>query len=144
MISVAMWIVWLHLLGMAMWLGGAAAQLFAILPAAKADASMVGAPRRAQFLTSRAMEAVIITGFLNIIMRGLGSDWVFSRGFIAMLSIKIVLVLVMAGLQLWMGLAWRGEGVALDTAIRKARTALPIQLLLGAVALLLGLGVRSV
>jgi hypothetical protein len=74
----------------------------------------------------------------------MGSDWVFSRGFMAMLTIKLVLVAVMVGLQVWMGLAWKAEGVPADMAVRRARTSLILQLLLGAAAVLLGLGVRSV
>jgi uncharacterized membrane protein len=144
MISVATWIVWLHLLGIAAWLGGAAVQLLVILPAVGEGGEMAGAARRAYFLTSRAMEAVIITGILNVVLRGMGSDWVFSRGFIAMLSIKVILVVVMAGLQVWMGLAWKREGSPVDVAVRRARAGLTVQLLLGAAAVLLGLGVRSV
>ena len=90
------------------------------------------------------MEAVIITGVLNLLLRGVGSDWVFSQGFTAMLSLKVLLVIVMAGLQVWMGLAWKGEGGPLDVAVRRARAGLTLQLLLGAAAVLLGLGVRSV
>jgi hypothetical protein len=144
MISVASWIVWLHLLGIAAWLGGAAVQLLAILPAVGAEGEMTGVARHAHFLTSRAMEAVIITGVLNLLLRGMGSDWIFSRGFMAMLTIKLVLVAVMVGLQVWMGLAWKAEGVPVDIAVRRARTSLILQLLLGAAAVLLGLGVRSV
>lgn len=144
MISVASWIVWLHLLGIAAWLGGAAVQLLAILPAVGAEGEMAGAARRAHFLTSRAMEAVIITGILNVVLRGMESDWIFGQGFVVMLSIKVLLVIVMVGLQVWMGLAWKREGGPVDVAARRARAALTLQLLLGAAAVLLGLGVRSV
>ena len=144
MISVASWIVWLHLLAIAAWLGGGAVLRLAILPAVGEGGEMAGAARRAHFLTSRAMEAVIITGVLNLLLRGTASDWVFSQGFTAMLSLKVLLVIVMVGLQIWMGLAWKAEGGPLDAAVGRARAALPIQLLLGAVAVLLGLGVRSV
>jgi hypothetical protein len=142
-ISIATWVVWLHLLAIAAWLGGGAVLLLAILPALRAGGGAEGAARRANFFTSRGMEIVIITGGLNLILRGMGSNWVFSRGFIAMLSVKILLVIVMVGLQVWMGLAWKREGGPLDPAVRRTRAALTLQLLLGAVAVLLGLGVRS-
>lgn len=144
MISVATWVVWLHLLAVAAWLGGAAAQLLAILPAVGAGGEMAGAARRGQFLTSRAMEVVIITGILNVLLRGMRSGWVFSPAFVGMLSVKILLVIVMAGLQVRMGLAWRREGVPVVATVRRARPALTVQVLLGAAAVLLGLGVRSV
>ncbi len=144
MISLAAWIVWLHLLAMAAWLGGGAAQLLAVLPSVKTDPAMVGPARRIQFLTSRAMEAVILTGILNFVLRGLASHWVFSRGFVAMLSLKVILVIVMAVLHFWMGLAWKSGSGGATVALQRARLALPTQLVVGAVAALLGLGLRSV
>jgi hypothetical protein len=144
MINAPTWIVWLHLLGVAAWLGGAAVQLLAILPAVGAEGEMADAARRAHFLTSRAMEIVVLTGLLNVLLRGAESDWAFGRGFVGMLSIKVLLVIVMAGLQVWMGLAWKREGGPVAVAVRRARAALKIQLLLGAAAVLLGLGVHSV
>ena len=144
MISVATWIVWLHLLGVAAWLGGAATQLLAILPAMGEGGGMAGGARRAHFLTSRAMEVVVLTGILNVVLRGMASGLFFSAAFVAMLSLKLGLVVVMAGLQVWMGLAWKREGEAVSVAVRRARVALAAQLVLGAAAALLGLGVRSV
>jgi len=143
-ISIATWVVWLHLLAIATWLGGAAVQLLAILPAVQAGGEMAGAARRTHFLTSRAMEAAVTTGILNVLLRGMGSHSVFSRAFVAMLSVKILLVIVMVGLQVWMGLAWKREGDPFDPTVRRTRAALTLQLLLGATVVLLGLGVRSV
>ncbi|MBI4573030.1 MAG: hypothetical protein HY713_07050 [candidate division NC10 bacterium] len=144
MISTAMWIVWLHLLATAAWLGGGAAMLLAILPGMGEGREGGAAAKRAHFLTSRAMEVVVITGILNLLLRGMGSGAGFSRAFVAMLSLKVLLVLVMAGLQVWMGIAWKREADAVGVAARRARGALTAQLVLGAVAVLLGLGVRSV
>lgn len=143
MISVAMWVVWLHLLAAAAWLGGGAVSRLAILPS-MAEGAPAAAARRAHFLTSRAMEVVVITGVLNVLLRGMESGMAFSRGFVAMLSVKMALVIVMAALQVWMGIAWKREGDAGSLAARRARGALTAQLVLGAVAVLLGLGVRSV
>ena len=143
MISLATWIVWLHLLAVAAWLGGAAALRLAILPALAGEAPAVAPVRRACFLTSRAMEVAVITGVLNVLARGMASGMAFSRGFVAMLSVKMVLVIVMATLQVWMGIAWKREGDAEGLAARKSRGVLTAQLILGAVAVLLGLGVRA-
>jgi uncharacterized membrane protein len=138
-----MWVVWLHLLAAAAWLGGGAVSRLAILPS-MAEGAPAAAARRAHFLTSRAMEVVVITGVLNVLLRGMESGMAFSRGFVAMLSVKMALVIVMAALQVWMGIAWKREGDAGSLAARRARGALTAQLVLGAVAVLLGLGVRSV
>ncbi len=142
MISAATWIVWLHLLAVAAWLGGGAATLLAILPGVGEGTQVAAAARRAHFLTSRAMEVVVVTGVLNVVARGMESGMAFSRGFVAMLSVKIVLLIVMAGLQVWMGIAWKREGDP-AYASRRARGAIAVQLVLGAVAVLLGLGVRA-
>ena len=138
-----MWVVWLHLLAAAAWLGGGAVSRLAILPS-MAEGAPAATARRAHFLTSRAMEVVVITGVLNVLLRGMESGMAFSRGFVAMLSVKMALVIVMAALQVWMGIAWKREGDAGSLAARRARGALTAQLVLGAVAVLLGLGVRSV
>lgn len=141
MISLAAWILWVHILAAAVWLGGAATVLTAVLPAA-AGARGVAA-RRAHFLTSRAMEVLILTGLLNVLIKGLQSSFALSPGFFAMLSLKMVLLLVMAALQVWMGAAWRRAGEGSASATRLARIGLSVQCLFGAVAVLLGLGLRA-
>lgn len=144
MISLATWVVWLHLLAVAAWLGGGAVQRVAILPVVDGGTQAAAAARRAHFLTSRAMEVVIITGILNVLLRAMASGMVFSRGFVAMLSLKVVLVLAMAGLQVWIGITWKRGSDSVELAARRSRVALTAQLILGAAAVLLGLGVRSV
>jgi len=143
MISGPTWIVWLHLLAMAMWLGGALVTLGAIFPVIREEAGKQAA-KRALFLTSRAMEAAVVTGVLNVLLRAMASGGGFSRGFVAMLSVKVVLVVVMAALQVWVGIAWKRPVVDVATAARRARVGLIILLFVGAVVVLLGLGVRSV
>lgn len=142
MISLATWILWVHILAAAVWLGGAAVVLTAILPAA--EGARAAAARRAHFLTSRAMEILVLTGLLNILMKGVQSSLTLSSGFFAMLSIKMGLLVVMAGVQIWMGAAWRSAAEGAEDATRRARLGLPIQCLFGAVAVLLGLGLRAV
>jgi len=143
MISGPTWIVWLHLLAAAMWLGGVMVTLGAILPVSRDEAGRV-AGKRALFLTSRAMEAAVVTGVLNVLVRVMASGGAFSRGFVAMLSVKVGLVVVMAALQVWVAIAWKRPVADVATAARRARVGLTILLLVGAVVLLLGLGVRAV
>ena len=141
MISLATWILWVHILAAALWLGGAATMRVAILPAA--EEARVAAMRRAHFLTSRAMEVLVLTGLVNILLKGLESNLTLSRGFFGMLSLKMVLLLVMGALQIWMGAAWRRGGDRPADAAGRARIGLAIQCALGAVAALLGLGLRA-
>ena len=140
MISLATWVLWVHILSAALWLGGAATVLVAILPApemARADAA-----RRSQFLTSRAMEVLILTGLLNILLKGWAGSFALSAGFFGMLSLKTAIVAVMAFLQFWMSAAWTRAGAGDGHALRRARVGLSTQCVLGAVAALLGLGLR--
>lgn len=142
MISGGTWILWVHLLSVALWLGGDAVLLGAILPVLGKEASVATA-KRAHFLTSRAMEVLVITGVLNLLVRGLASQMAFSRGFYAMLAVKMVLLFGMAGLQVWMGFAWKRPDVDVATAARKARIGITLQLIFGAMAVLLGMGLHA-
>lgn len=133
----------MHLLATAMWLGGVVVTVGAILPGIRDEAGRAVA-KRAQFLTSRAMEAAVVTGALNVLVRAMASGGAFSRGFVAMLSLKVALVIVMAALQVWVGIAWKRPDTDVFAAARKARVGLTILLVVGAVVVLLGLGVRAV
>jgi hypothetical protein len=141
-ISGPTWIVWLHLLATALWLGGAIVILGAILPVVRDEAGRAAA-KRALFLTSRAMEAAIVTGVLNVLLRAMSSG-AFSRGFVAMLSLKVALVVVMAAMQVWVGITWKRPVADVAAAAHRARVGLTILVVVGAVVVLLGLGVRAV
>lgn len=142
MISLATWILWVHILAAGVWLGGAATALAAVLP--MAEEVRAAGMRRAHFLTSRAMEILVLTGLVNVLLKGVQSNFTLSRGFFAMLSVKMALLLVMGGLQIWMGAAWRRGGDAGPAGARRARIGLSAQCALGAVATLLGLGLHAV
>ncbi len=142
MISLATWILWVHILAAAVWLGGAAAMAAAVLPAAGAAGAAVG--RRVHFLTSRGMELVFLTGLVNVLLKGLQSSFTLGPGFFAMLSLKMVLLVGMAALQVWLGGMWRRAGGGAVAAPGRARVGLSLQCVLGAVAALLGLGLRVV
>jgi len=141
-ISLATWILWVHILAAALWLGGAATVRTAVLPIESAARAAVA--RRAHVLTSRAMEVLVLTGVLNILLKGLQGSFTLGRGFFAMLSLKMALLVAMAGLQIWMGVAWRRVSATDTDAARRGRVGLSLQCALGAVAALLGLGLRIV
>lgn len=150
MISLATWILWLHLLAAAAWLGGGTSALLAVLPGlakgpgGEEASGVLATARRAHFVTSRAMEILVLTGILNVVARGMQSGMGFSAPFLGMLSVKIALLLVMAGLQIWLGIAWKRPGTDLAALARRARRTLASQMVLGALAVLLGLGLRAV
>jgi len=138
----AIGILWVHVLAAACWLGGAAVLRFALLPALAdgAPAACAAAARRGHFLTSRAMEVLVLTGILNIVVRGMATGLSYGATFFGMIALKTLLFALMAALQLWMGMGWRRarpEEVA--AAARRARLGLPLQLVMGAGAVLVGL-----
>src|SRR3974390_2102426 len=102
MVSGATWILWVHLLAAAAWLGGAAMVLVAILPVLGRDAAS-GTIRRAHFLTSRAMEVLFLTGILNLVILAVVEHASVSSGFYRVVGVKAVLLVIMAGIQVWMG-----------------------------------------
>jgi putative copper export protein len=140
-IRLATWILWVHLLSASVWLGGATTVVAAILPWKGED--RIAVARRAHFLTSRAMEVLVITGVLNILVHGRETGLIYSAAYFGMLSAKMGLLVVMAALQVWLGIAWKRGGPG-GAAARRARVVIPIQLVLGAVATLLGMGIRTV
>jgi uncharacterized membrane protein len=141
-IGLTTWVLWVHILAASVWLGAAAAVFVAVLPVP--EESRAVAARRAHFLTSRAMEVLILTGLLNILTKGIQSSLTLNPGFFAMLSLKMVLVAAMAALQIWMGAAWRSAEADAVRPTRRARIGLAVQCFCGAVAVLLGLGLRAV
>jgi putative copper export protein len=135
-------ILWVHVLAAAGWLGGAAVLRMALLPALAegAPGACTAAASRGHFLTSRAMEVLVLTGVLNVVVRGIATNLTYGTPFFGLIALKTLLFVLMAALQLWMGMGWRQarpEEVA--TAVGRARLGLPLQLVLGAGAVLAGL-----
>jgi putative copper export protein len=132
-----------HILAAALWLGGAAALRLAILPAlaSGAPAACVAAASRVQFLTSRAMELLVLSGILNILARGVTTSLAYGSPFFGMIALKTLAFALMGALQVWMGMGWRrAQPEALADAVGRARIGLPVQVALGALGALLGLG----
>ncbi len=139
MISGGTWILWVHLLAAAAWLGGAATTLAAILPGLGPGSSFEAA-RRTHFLTSRAMEVLVLTGILNVALPVVVEHLTVAPAFFRVVGIKAGLLVVMAGLQVWMGIAWKRADIR--AAVRKSRLALGAQVVLGSMAALLGMTLR--
>ena len=158
-------VLWLHLLAAAAWLGGmlfllaVLAPLFhGTLPVREEIQIAYAAGRRYHFVASRAMEVILLTGIVNLFIRGFAGRAVFSRGFLTILGLKVVGFLLMAGLQTWQRISAHrqlsplitaGGGGVLGEAQWYAIRARMIQvtrlnLTLGAVVLFLALMLRRV
>jgi uncharacterized membrane protein len=87
-------IVYLHVLGVVVWIGGLVYQLHVLLPAARrgAAAPFAEAARRARPVTWTAIAVVVLTGFYNVTQLGdLGRVMETGAGF--MLAGKFILVI---------------------------------------------------
>jgi putative copper export protein len=158
----SLFVLWLHILAVAIWLGGMLFLLIVLiplfhgtLPAREEMQIAYAAGKRYHFVASRAMETILLTGIVNLFTRG--GD-VFSRGFLTILGLKVVGFLLMAGLQTWQRISLHRQLTPLLTAggggvlgehqwhaIRARLTQVTrLNLTLGAVVLFLALMLRRV
>lgn len=92
---------WLHVISLALWIGGIAFFLFVFGPAVHALSPGTGVHllnqgrRSLQTLSWVAISLILITGFFNLISRGVGSGFEFGAGYYAILAIKFFLFLAM-------------------------------------------------
>jgi uncharacterized membrane protein len=86
--------VWLHLLGIVVWIGGLMYQAHVLMPAARRNAAVPLADmlRRGRRVSWVAIALVVLTGFYNV--TGLGPlDRVLQSGAALLLALKFLLVL---------------------------------------------------
>ena len=93
--TLALVVVWLHLLGVVVWIGGVMYQAHVLLPAARAGAvaAFLDAARRARPVTWTAISVVALTGFYNITQLG-PLERVMNSGAGMLLVVKFALVIV--------------------------------------------------
>ena len=92
-------VLWLHLLGVVVWIGGLAYQAHVLGPAARRGgaAAFADAARRARPVAWAAVAVVVLTGFSNVTRLG-PIDRVLASGAGLLLAGKFVLVLAMVAL----------------------------------------------
>lgn len=92
---VALVVVWLHLLGVVVWIGGIVYQAHVLMPAARAGAvaAFADAARRARPVTWTAVSVVALTGFYNVTQLG-PLERVMNSGAGMLLVTKFALVIV--------------------------------------------------
>lgn len=90
---------WLHLLGIVVWIGGVMYQAHVLMPAARRGAVAVFAEtaRRARPLTWTAIAVVTLTGFYNVTRLG-SLERVMQSGAGVLLAGKFILVIVAVAL----------------------------------------------
>ena len=86
--------VWLHLLGVVVWIGGLMYQAHVLIPAVRRnrDAALTDMLRRGRRVTWVAIALVVLTGFYNVTLLG-PLDRVLQSGAALLLALKFMLVL---------------------------------------------------
>jgi len=86
--------VWLHLLGVVVWLGGLMYQAHVLMPAARPNgvAPLADTLRRGRRVTWVAIALVVVTGFYNVTLLG-PLDRALQSGAALLLALKFMLVL---------------------------------------------------
>jgi len=91
---------WLHVLGVVVWLGGLVYQVHVLAPAARRGqvAAFATAASRARPLAWTALSLVVLTGFYNVTRLG-PLERVMESGAAMVLAAKLMLVLVIIALS---------------------------------------------
>ena len=135
--------VWLHLVGLVVWIGGVVYQAHVLWPAARRSGDVgpfVEAARRGRLVSWVAASVVVLTGLYNVTQLG-GVERAMQSGAGTVLAAKFILVLVMISLATHRDfaqlprLAGTSDPAALRTIARLDRAIL----LLAVVVMYLGL-----
>lgn len=154
---------WLHVISLALWIGGIVFFLFVFGPAVHAlrpgsGIQVLDRGRKSlQTLSWIAIGLLLITGSLNFVLRGAGSQWHLGSAYYSILAIKLFLFLAMLLHQSFQTFKYAPAITALSARSEPGIQSWPEPLLahwkkwflllkinatLGPVVLLLGLGLR--
>ncbi len=139
-------VLYLHVLGVVVWIGGLAYQTHVLLPAARgAAAPFAAAARRARPVTWTAIAVVVLSGFYNVTQLG-RLDRVMESGAGLALVAKFILVILAVALssqrdfaQVTILNAALGSGADPAAALRSITRLDRVVLLLGLIVIYLGL-----
>lgn len=149
MISLQLLVVWLHVLGVVVWVGGLMYQAHVLLPAARRGeaAPFAESARRARPVAWTALALVVLTGFYNVTKLG-PLERVMQSGAGLVLAGKFILVIVAVALAAQRDFALvprlrqaLAAGGAAAPALRAIAWLDRVVLLLAAVIVYLGLAI---
>ena len=134
-------VLWIHLVGAVVWIGGLAYQTHVLLPGARRGdpRPFADAARRARPVTWTAVALVVLSGFYNVTQLG-PLERVLQSGAGLMLAAKFTLVIVAVALAAQRDAAIRGGGDATRALTAVGRLD-RVVLLLAVVVIYLGLAV---
>lgn len=98
--SLALLVVWLHVVGVVVWMGGLMYQAHALLPSVRKGgaAAVADAVARGRIVAWAALSLVVLTGFYNVTTLG-PMERVMQSGAALLLAVKFGLVLVVIALS---------------------------------------------
>lgn len=159
MIVFSAFVLWLHILGAIVWVGGTFFLALVLHPVAEPEASARRirladhAAARFQAVSWHAVALLLLTGLFNLINAGIGFGFRFSSLYLEVLLAKLALVAAIVGIQAWQSLvllpklrpAPHERAPEVHAPLRKrARGAAILFLILAAVVVLLGVSLRYV
>ena len=137
--SFQMFILWLHLLGAVVWMGGLIFQLFVVAPTLKRISSAAGRLRFGLTLEARfrpvmwpAVGLVLLTGLynvMNVLYAAALAGGSVPPAFVRLLSLKLLLVLLMLVLQGVQRFAVQARTIAALACLSSDATELPVEIL---------------
>lgn len=136
-------VLWIHVAGIIVWVGGMIAIPFVVVPAVRrtvpdrADELIEALVRRFQRLSRELVFLILLTGIFNILNSGAAVGFNYTGRFIQMVGAKLVLFIVMGANQLWYSLV-----LVPRRKTRHAAWSAAGNVLLAAVVLFLGLTLR--
>ena len=143
---------WLHLCAASVWIGAAVSLAFVWLPQVRAKIDpaswkelLLGLGRRYVRWTWVAIELLLLTGIFNLLSVGIDTGFAFPPAFLRRLIAKLLVVLVMIGLQIGLSLAWvprLAKGLSAGRAERAMRRAVVATSLGGGVVVWLAMSLR--
>ena len=117
-------VLWLHVVGVVVWIGGLMYQTHVLLPAARRGgaAAFVEAVRRGRRATWTAIAVVVLTGFYNVTQLG-SVERVVQSGAGLMVTGKFILVIAAVTIASQRDFSQLGR---LDRAVRGAEDPVPV------------------
>lgn len=135
-------VLWLHLAGIVVWVGGMIVIPFVAAPVLRRmvpdrSSELVDVlVRRFQRLSRELVFLILLTGIFNVINAGMGTGFAYSARYLQIVGSKLLLFLVMVANQAWYSL------VLLPNESRRAAWVAAANAALAGIVLYLGLTLR--
>lgn len=145
MLTARVIVLWIHLAAVVVWLGGLIAVPFIAGPVVRRTAGLAAMEvlvRRFQRLSRELVFVIVLTGIFNLIFVGVLTRFAYAPEYLMLVAVKFALLLIMFGNQLWYSYRLFPEWVAKESGARPTSLSAITNVVLGGIALFLGLSLR--